>query len=250
MNTPDKTAQLAPVNQPAELSLMEIVTQASRMGATPDQLATLLKVKHDFEAGEAKKAFNRAVSEFQARCPIIPKEDKAYDKKYARLDRIWRTIKPIMSDLGLSIAWQVNKPAADGYWQLEGQLRHRDGHAQDLSFYVPIPELIKGQNKAQQGGSASTYAQRYGTCAALNIVTGDDDDDGNAAGTPRVSKDKAKHIQGLLDRCRQIPNFNEDGFWQLMECSLPDEVALERYGQAVYMLESKLRAAEKAKAGA
>ena len=46
---------------------------------------------------------------------------------------------------------------------------------------VPTPELIKGQNKAQQAGSASTYAQRYGLTAALGLVTGDDDD-GHAAG--------------------------------------------------------------------
>ena len=41
---------------------------------------------------------------------------------------------------------------------------------------VPLPDIIRGQNAAQQAGSAETYGKRYALCAALGIVTGEDDD--------------------------------------------------------------------------
>ncbi len=41
---------------------------------------------------------------------------------------------------------------------------------------MPLPDIIRGQNAAQQAGSAETYGKRYALCAALGIVTGEDDD--------------------------------------------------------------------------
>jgi hypothetical protein len=61
-------------------------------------------------------------------------------------------------------------------------LGHRGGHSVTLAYDLPLPEIIKGQNSAQQMGSATSYAKRYCACSALNIVTGDDDD-GSSAGT-------------------------------------------------------------------
>jgi hypothetical protein len=225
---------------PAQPSLMDIVAQASASGANPDQLSALLKVKRDYEADEARKAFFLAVSEFQRRCPIIPKDDKAHNKQYARMDRIWRTIRPLLTELGLSVAWQVNRPVDGGLWQLEGQLRHKDGHAQDLVFCLPIPDVVSGQNKAQQGGSASTYAQRYGLCAALGIVTGDDDD-GHAAGTAAVSLEQEASIVRALDACRVHPEFQEAKFWGWLGCALPCEIPATRYADVMRALEAKRR---------
>jgi hypothetical protein len=48
-------------------------------------------------------------------------------------------------------------------------------------------------------GSASSYAKRYATCAALGIVTGEDDD-GLAAGTSYVTKEQADELVAILDK--------------------------------------------------
>lgn len=141
----------------------------------PAKLQALLCVKEQWEAGEARKAFASAMADFQARCPIIEKGDTAHNKKYARIDRIHRTIRPLRQECGFWITWQVCE-VKDGMAHLEGILGHRDGHTVDIRQTIPIPAGITGQNEAQRAGSAQTYAKRYGECMALGIVTGDDDD--------------------------------------------------------------------------
>jgi hypothetical protein len=127
------------------------------------------------------------------------------------MDRIWREIRPLLTELGLSVTWQICE-LRDQACHVEGQLRHRQGHGERLVQDIPMPELIKGQNKAQQMGSAATYARRYALCAALGIVTGEDDD-GHAAGGALVSADQADELRTLVDAARGVEGFNERAFY-------------------------------------
>jgi hypothetical protein len=222
-------------------SLVPLIESAMRSDVDPQKLQALLAVRQSWEADEARKAFSRAITEFQRRAPIIPKDDKAYDKAYARIDRIWRTVRPLLTELGLSVTWQVCELRGD-MCHCEGMLRHSDGHGERLAQDIPMPDLIKGQNKAQQMGSASTYAKRYAMCAALGIVTGDDDD-GTAAGVCYISQEQGAEIAELLDACRGVAGFAEDAFWRwlgLLESKSVMDIRLDRYADTVAMLRRKL----------
>lgn len=194
-----------------EGSAVALIREAIASKADPVYLRELLAVRDAWEAAEARKAFNLSISEFQRRAPIIAKEDKAYDKQYARMDRIWREIRPLLTELGLSVTWQICE-LRDQACHVEGQLRHRQGHGERLTQDIPMPELIKGQNKAQQMGSAATYARRYALCAALGIVTGDDDD-GHAAGGALITAAQVQELTELVDAARGVDGFNEKAFY-------------------------------------
>lgn len=200
-----------------EGSAVALIREAIASGKQPEYLHELLNVRREWEADEARKAFNFAIAEFQRRAPIIAKEDKAYDKQYARMDRIWREIRPLVTELGLSVTWQVCE-LRDGMCHVEGQLRHRQGHGERLAMDLPLPAIIKtrdgkdAQNAAQQIGSANTYAKRYALCSALGIVTGDDDD-GHAAGGNLVTADQADELKQLVDAARGVDGFNEKAFY-------------------------------------
>jgi hypothetical protein len=222
----------------APQAAVALIQSALAAGHSPEHLRELLAVRRDWEADEGRKAFNRAVSEFQRRTPIIAKADRAHDKYYARLDRIWREIRPLLGELGLSVTWQVCE-LREKLCHVEGQLRHRDGHGEALRYDVPLPELIRSQNAAQQMGSASTYAKRYALCAALGIVTGDDDD-GHSAGTVFVTHDQAQEIAGLVDACRGLTTFNETAFWGVAGAAVAQEIAADRYEQVRGALLRKL----------
>jgi len=181
--------------QPAN-SAVSIIQQAIASGADPAYLRELLQVREQWEAGEARKLYSQAIADFQSRCPIIEKGDKAHNKQYAAMDRIWRTIRPLLDETGLSIVWTVNQLTEYGL-HIEGEIRHKAGHAVPISYDLPMPDKVTGQNAAQQMGSASSYAKRYATCAALGIVTGEDDD-GLAAGTSYVTKEQADELTGIL----------------------------------------------------
>jgi len=186
------------LTQPSN-SAVSIIQQAIASGADPAYLRELLQVREQWEAGEARKQYSQAIADFQSRCPIIEKGDKAHNKAYAAMDRIWRTIRPLLDETGLSIVWTVNALTDYGL-HIEGEIRHKAGHAVPISYDLPMPDKVTGQNAAQQMGSASSYAKRYATCAALGIQTGQDlDDDGLAAGTSYVTKEQADDLVAILD---------------------------------------------------
>lgn len=178
-------------------SAVSIIQQAIATGADPAYLRELLQVREQWEAGEARKLYSQAIAEFQSRCPIIEKADKAHNKQYAAMDRIWRTIRPLLDETGLSVVWTANTVTEYGL-RIEGEIRHKAGHAVPISYDLPMPDKVTGQNAAQQMGSATTYAKRYALCSALGIVTGEDDD-GMAAGTQYVTKEQADELLAILD---------------------------------------------------
>jgi hypothetical protein len=225
---------------PVENTSVALIREAIAAKADPAQLRELLAVRREWEADEARKAYNLAISEFQKRAPIIEKADKAYDKQYARMDRIWREIRPLLTELGLSVTWQVCELRDGNLCRVEGQLRHRDGHGERLVQDIPVPELIKGQNKAQQMGSASTYARRYAMCAALGIVTGDDDD-GHAAGSRFITDEQANEIRELVDVARGIDGFKEDVFWKWVGTDNPAAIQANRYNDVINALKRKIK---------
>lgn len=187
------TEQLAaPAN-----SAVSIIQHAIQTGADPAYLGQLLAVKREWEADEARKLYSQAIADFQSRCPIIEKGDKAHNKAYAAMDRIWRTIRPLLDETGLSVVWTVNALTEYGL-HIEGEIRHKAGHAVPISYDLPMPDKVTGQNAAQQMGSATSYAKRYALCSALGIVTGEDDD-GLAAGTQYVTKEQSDEIVAILD---------------------------------------------------
>jgi hypothetical protein len=98
---------------------------------------------------------------------------------------------------------------------------------------------VRGQNKAQQMGSASTYARRYALCAALGIVTGDDDD-GNGGAPSFIDADEAREIDDLVDACRGLGDFKEPVFWQFAGATKSSEILVSRLADALSMLKRKL----------
>ena len=178
-------------------SAVSIIQSAIASGADPAYLRELLQVREQWEAGEARKQYSQAIADFQSRCPIIEKGDKAHNKAYAAMDRIWRAIRPLLDETGLSIVWTVNQLTEYGL-HIEGEIRHKAGHSVPISYDLPMPDKVTGQNAAQQMGSATTYGRRYALCAALGIVTGEDDD-GLAAGTSYVTKEQADELLAILD---------------------------------------------------
>ncbi len=196
--TKQHAANLA-ADAPADRSYDMIMRAVQDPACDPGKLRELLAVRREWKADEAKAAFNRAVVQFQQQCAIIPKLDKAYDKQYARMDRIWRTSRPLLQECGLAVTWEsVVIQGKD--CTLEGHLRHAEGHAQPLHHVIPLPDAIKGQNSAQQAASGETYAKRYATCAALGVQTGDDDDGdaGRKGSAEAITADQVTTLRSLL----------------------------------------------------
>jgi len=176
-----------------------MIQAAMQQGMAPEQLREFIAARREWEEDEARKLYSQAIADFQSRCPIIEKGDKAHNKQYAAMDRIWRTIRPLMDETGLSIVWTVNAATEYGL-HIEGEIRHKAGHSVPISYDLPMPDKVTGQNAAQQMGSATTYARRYAMCSALGIITGEDDD-GHDAATAFVTREQVDELAALIPQC-------------------------------------------------
>ena len=176
-----------------------MIQMAVEKGMTGEDLQALLAARREWEADEAKKAYNHALADFQREAPIVEKADDAHGKKYAALDRIWRTVRPLLTEKGLSVTWhETSIDVENKVCAIAGELAHRDGHSVTLKRDVPMPDIIRGQNAAQQAGSAETYGKRYALCAALGIVTGEDDDASSCGET--ITAKQMTELSGMLDQ--------------------------------------------------
>lgn len=121
-----------------------------------------------------------ALIAFQAEVPAIKKDstNPFFKSKYASLDTIVETIKPLMKKHGLGF---MQFPAGEN--ELKTVIIHKSGEALSDSCKL---ELVK--NTPQDQGSAITYMRRYALSAALGLVTEDDTDGEMGQHTPKPQK--------------------------------------------------------------
>src|SRR5699024_6219209 len=125
---------------------------------------------------ESIKNLAIALSKFQGEVenPTNTAENPFFKSKYAPLEEVLNTVRPILSKHGLSI---VQAPSTEeNNITISTTLVHESGE------YMEFPKLSLKMDKvtAQGAGSAITYARRYAISAILGISSEDDDDGNNA----------------------------------------------------------------------
>lgn len=120
------------------------------------------------------KAIYTALAAFQQEMPAIKKNASGYGYKFADLDEITKSIKPLMLKYKLGFTQPI-----DGT-KLKTILFHTEsGESIEGCAEIPQGVTLKGQNEFQTMGSAITYLRRYGLVSILGLVT---DEDADAAG--------------------------------------------------------------------
>ncbi len=99
--------------------------------------------------------------------------------RYAGLDDLWDVARPILAQHGLALVQggcsQYGESPSISFITVETVVFHVSGEWISFEQVIPL-----GKATAQEVGSATTYARRYGMASILGIVA-DDDDDGNGA---------------------------------------------------------------------
>lgn len=164
-------------------------------------------------SNDTKQVF-AALVKAQAEMPTAPKDgnNPHFKSKYATLQSIAETAKPILKKNGLAIC-QTFETACDGV-SIITSLVHESGE------YITGSLFLKPTKNDPQGyGSAITYGRRYAMAAILGIVA-DEDDDANAASEPRTTvppspMDKPwlnKTDKAYLDACAWVKGKLEEGY--------------------------------------
>jgi hypothetical protein len=152
---------------------------------------------------EATDALMKALAESQAKFPKISKGKTAkvkmksggeYSYSYADLGDVLEAVRPVLTTHKLAVVQAIDVDDDTGRMLLRTRIGHESG--QWVESCYPLPS----EGTAQEMGSALTYARRYSLCA-LAGVTGEDDDDGQQAGTVRAQARPAPVV-----RYPAIPN--------------------------------------------
>lgn len=137
----------------------------------------------------------KAMVSMQAELGTATKDCTAYNYKYADLAAVWSVIRDPLVSNGLMVM-QDALTLSEGV-SVSTRVTHESG--QWIEFGPLIVPM--GKKDAHSTGSAITYAKRYQICAALGVVT--EDDDGHAAmrNAPKKSEKACsdKEYEAFLD---------------------------------------------------
>ena len=178
----DQESSLPVMAQP-HMRLIEI---AVNNGADITQLEKLMDLQERYEANQAKKEFNAAMSQFQAMLPVIEKlgiVDYTTSKgrtfyQYAKIEDIAKAIQPALKETGLS--YRFTQSQSNGIITVRCIVTHKSGHS-EYSELVSSPDISGGKDQLKSIASAISYLRRYTLTGILGIVVGGEDDDGGTS---------------------------------------------------------------------
>lgn len=175
VETPARAVALAD-NSPASMML-----RALSQGGNLEQVEKMMELQARWEAGEARKAYNVAFSEFKAEAVHIVKNRQVTDgplkgKSYAELHSVVDALTPALSRHGLSASWKLTKDDRD-WMEVTCYLRHVSGHEESVSMGGP-PDAGGAKNQIQARASTKSYLERYTLKAICGVAEGGEDDDG------------------------------------------------------------------------
>ena len=193
------------------------------------KLREIMEMRKELRAEQARMDSELAFIDMQPDLPTIDKSGqieidekdqnnkktgkKILVSKYAEWENINDIITPILAQHGFSLRFDFERDP-QGMLTAIAIITHRGGH-QWLTRSPPLPMDATGSKNPTQGwGSASSYAKRYATIAALNIRTRDiksgrDDDAAGAGLLPKtISPDNAEALADRLAKAgASIPKF-------------------------------------------
>lgn len=169
-------AELAERNvdlQSVEMNPNKLLEKAVEGDAGVEVMERLLDLQERWEKRQAKKAYDKAMSEARKDLPTIEKTRDGHNYKYESLTDVVERIQGVMSEHGLSFRWKTESDKETV--KVTCIISHELGHSEETGLTGDLDET-GSKNKIQALGSAVSYLQRYTLKAAVGIAAGEDTD--------------------------------------------------------------------------
>ena len=163
------------------------------------------------------------------------KSGRTIKYSYADLADVLEAVKKPFTDNGLSVTHSMKY--SEGIYGLETILMHSSG--QFLTSFYPLPDPVKSVIRAQEFGSALTYARRYSVSSIAGIASEEDDDGQLAApvdNKPKQAAPQAQQRPRATQKATEAPKQASDVELKLNELySLVDSVGISAEQVKGYM---------------
>ncbi len=174
-------APTATLEERQQVHPLVALAMASGEAPSPETLAKLMDLQERWEAGEARKAFARALTALKRDLPTVIGKDKIVDFKNKMGKRTYYTHTSLAGAMeavtgpltarGFSISWIPASGERDRV-RVTCRLTHSEGHHEECSLTAPA-DTSGAKNPAQAIASTITLLERYTVLALLGIATAD-----------------------------------------------------------------------------
>lgn len=161
----------------AQLHPVIVAAMSGRLD--PAMLKELLSVQREYEAGEARKSYTRAMVGLKQDLPAVISHDAVVDfptskgrthYTHTTLAHVMDGIESHLASHGFSVGW--NGSNDDRVIVVTCRLTHRDGHFEEVTLQSP-PDTSGQKGVAQAIMSTVTYLRRYTLMMILGLATKD-----------------------------------------------------------------------------
>jgi hypothetical protein len=205
---------------------MDMLNRAVSSGADLDMIEKLMNLQERWEAGNARKAFERALASAKGEIPIVIRNATGHnEKKYADFAAIAKAIDPILGRHGLSYRFKTlqTEKTITVTCVLFGH-----GHSEETALTAGA-DTSGNKNAIQAIGSTLTYLQRYSLVQMLGLAAAKDDDGamstGDAIGLEQVEELVALADEVGADKEAFCRYFKVGGFADISTNDFPRAVA-------------------------
>lgn len=208
LTTPDKA-------QAFDLSAMYqgMIELAKDPSVDPAKMSAMLDMQERMIDRQNLTAYRRAMHGARSKMPRISKDGKITNKqgqvqsRFAHYEAIDKIVRPLVEAEGLTYGFDTVS-IEGGRVGVTCIVSHVDGHEERFGPMPLAVDTTGAKNATQGAGSATSYGKRYTLCAAFNIVTDGEDDDGNAG---RATSAVAQWDE-LLHEARQAATKGTDAY--------------------------------------
>lgn len=228
----EQPVTVMPAQPPAPVTPMEMLQRAVENGATIETLDKLMGLQERWEKGQARKAFDAAISAAKADIPVVIRNRTGHNNKtYADFAAIARTVDPILGQHGLAYRFRTQQ---DERIKVTCILSHRDGHYEETTLASP-PDTSGNKNAIQAIGSTLTYLQRYTLTQALGLAAADDDDGASVGNGGHITAEQAQWLDTMIEEV----GADKAKFLSFLKIENLSELPASMYDAATRALEQK-----------
>lgn len=202
---PDKAVEPVPAApaSSSEALLVVIARASSDPNVDVDKMRELLDMQERIMGRQAEMAFTEAMNRVQERVPRLVKDRKIIVKgslrsKYAALEDIDKVLRPLILSEGFSLKYD-SEDVPPKNTRMILWVKHRMGHKESTSLVLPL-DNSDFRSAAQNAASTVSFGRRILLCMAFNLITVDEDKDGNPPGD-LISQDQVLNVIDALKRC-------------------------------------------------
>lgn len=212
MSEPKHQSIVTAPHAPTQL-MHPMVQAAMAAGPDPATLRELLMLQRDWEQGEAKKAFTRALTALKRDLPTVINRDSVVDftsskgrtfYRHTSLAAVMDAVTPALTQHGFSLSWHPTTTGSGTQTNVtvSCRLTHAEGHFEETAITAPL-DTSGNKSPAQGVASTITLLSRYTALSLLGIATADMPepvgDDGGSSGDPNaVNADRNLRAMGRL----------------------------------------------------